>query len=285
MNAFHFDGVIPASKSHFNRALICASYTSNVTLNGDSQSDDVQKMKKAINHLHDGLPFDCGSAGTVLRFLALRVSRIPGVHILKGSERLLSRPQIELENIFSQLGIRLEKKKDQFIIHSQGWKLQNPSLKVSREISSQFASAILLNTWNLDRDLTIEWDHVGVSEGYWQMSEQVVKDFGMSLTEGQNKITIATHQKVKINSYPVESDLSSSFAIAAFAALNGQARFQHFPFKSLQPDKVFLQILKRMGALVETTSEWAQVSQSKELLQAVHCNLNDCPDLFPVLAT
>ncbi|MBC7466072.1 MAG: 3-phosphoshikimate 1-carboxyvinyltransferase, partial [Bdellovibrio sp.] len=102
---------------------------------------------------------------------------------------------------------------------------------------------------------------------------------------GQNKITIAAHQKVKINSYPVESDLSSSFAIAAFAALNGQARFQHFPFKSLQPDKVFLQILKRMGALVETTSEWAQVSQSKELLQAVHCNLNDCPDLFPVLAT
>lgn len=285
MNSFHFDGVIPASKSHFNRALICASYASNVTLRGDSRSDDVQKMKKAISHLHDGLPFDCGSAGTVLRFLALRVSRIPGTHILKGSERLLARPQDELDAIFNQVGVHLEKKPDQLIIHGQGWKLKNHSLKVSREISSQFASAILLNAWNLDSDLVIEWDHFGVSEGYWQMSEQVVKDFGMTIALGKNSLTIAGHQKVKISSYTVESDLSSSFAIAAFAALNGQARFQQFPFQSLQPDKVFLQVLEKMGAIVETTSDSAQVSKRKESLRGVHVNLNDCPDLFPVLAT
>lgn len=284
-DSFYYAGIIPASKSHFNRALICASYAdSAVTLQGDSNSDDVQKMQEALSNLYKNSSFDCGSAGTVLRFLALRVSRIPGVHILKGSSRLLSRPQEDLAAVFEQLGVRVHFQPEQIIIESQGWKLKNSTLKVNREKSSQFISGVLLNAWNLNFPLTIEWDKPGVSEGYWQMSTQVVQNFGMKLQQNNLGVTIPAHSKININTYAVESDLSSAFAIAAYAALNGQATFKNFPTHSLQPDKVFLEILKNMGVGIEFKENEVRVFK-KSSLNGIHCNLNSCPDLFPVLAT
>lgn len=287
MNSFRYDGVIPASKSHFNRALICASYDLSVTLQGGSSCDDVVKMKNAIHLLGPGGTYDCGSAGTVLRFLALRVSRIPGRHILKGTARLFSRPYEDLAEIFDQLQVKYQFHADHVIIDSQGWKLKNETLKVNREKSSQFASGIILNAWNLDFPLTIEWDEVKVSEGYWQMSAQVVKDFGMEIKQTERKVQIPAKQKIKIKSYQVESDLSSTFAVAAYAALNGEATFRDFPFKSLQPDKVFVQILEEMGAGVEKGKDYVRIYQKngQNSLQGVHWNLNECPDLFPVLST
>jgi 3-phosphoshikimate 1-carboxyvinyltransferase len=255
---------------------------------GESTCDDVLKMKEAFARLGHESIYDCGSAGTVLRFLALRASRIPGVHILKGTPRLLSRPQEDLVEIFKQLGVRIEIQSDRLIIHSRGWQKPNPSLRVNREKSSQFVSGILLNAWDLDFPLKIEWGQAGVSEGYWQMSTQVVKDFGMRLEHLEKGVLIPAHSKVQIQKYQIESDLSSSFAIAAYAALNGEATFRSFPFQSLQPDKVFLQILEKMGAGVETGADHVRIFQKTPglvSLQGVHWNLNECPDLFPVLAT
>ncbi len=285
---FRYDGVIPASKSHFNRALICGSYAPSVVLKGESTCDDVLKMKEAFARLQRESIYDCGSAGTVLRFLALRASRIPGVHILKGTPRLLSRPQEDLVEILKQLGVRIEIQTDRLIIHSRGWQKPKLSLRVNREKSSQFVSGILLNAWDLDFPLKIEWDQTGVSEGYWQMSTQVVKDFGMRLENFEKGVLIPAHSKVQIRQYQIESDLSSSFAIAAYAALNGEATFRSFPFQSLQPDKVFVQILEKMGAGVETGADHVRIFQKTPglvSLQGVHWNLNECPDLFPVLAT
>lgn len=288
MSVFHFDGVIPASKSHFNRALICASHGSDIKLMGDATCDDVKKMKEAFSSLGQQKIYDCGSAGTVLRFLALRVSRIPGVHILKGTKRLLSRPQEDLCDILSQLGVNVELKSDRMIISSpSGWKLKENILKVNREKSSQFVSGILLNSWNLDFPLQIKWETEGVSEGYWQMSVQVVKDFGMDLVEDKSGVTIPVYSQIKIREYNVESDVSSTFAIAAYAALNGEAIFRDFPFQTLQPDKVFLQILEQMGVGIEKSSSYIRIFQKypHRNLKGIHWNLNDCPDLFPVLAT
>lgn len=286
MNRFKFDGVIPSSKSHFNRALICASYGDSVQLHGRSQCDDVEKMQVAFSRLEKESVFDCGSAGTVLRFLALRVSRIPGLHILKGHQRLMSRPQEDLREIFDQLGVKMSLFSDRVLIQSPGWKLKDNTLKVNREKSSQFVSGILLNAWNLDFPLNIQWDDCCVSEGYWQMSVQVVRDFGMQIQENKNGITIPAHSKVKIKDYTVESDISSSFAIAAYAALNGEAVFRKFPFETLQPDKVFLQILEKMGVGIERKQDQVHIFKKYGTnLSGIHWNLNECPDLFPVLST
>lgn len=286
-NSFFYDGVIPASKSHFNRALICASYDPQVRIHGESKSDDVIKMQDAVAALRLGqTTFDCGSAGAVLRFFALRVSREPGTFKLTGSKRLFSRPHDELFSIFEQLGIKLKIEPDHLIIESQGWKPKNNTVKVDRNISSQFISAVLLNSWNLDFDFNIEWDNTGVSEGYWKMSAQVVKDFGMTLFESPQGVSVTARSQVKIKDYTVESDLSSAFAIAAYAAINGEANFRQFPFHSLQPDKAFVDILKQMNVRVETSADTLVVRKNPtQKLRGINYNLVDCPDLFPVLAT
>ena len=290
MKKFFFDGVIPSSKSHFNRALICASYASQnaeVNLQGFSRCDDVEKMQLAFSRLQNNSVYDCGSAGTVLRFLALRASRIAGLHILKGHPRLMSRPQEDLREIFEQMSVKMQLYSDRLLIQSSGWKLKNNTLKVNREKSSQFISGVLLNAWDLDFPLNLEWEQDGVSEGYWQMSLQVVQDFGMTVQQKNSGLVIPAHSKVNLKNYTVESDISSAFAIAAYAALNGEARFQQFPFKTLQPDVVFLQILEKMGLTIEKTTDTVHLLPKKEnqSLRGVHCNLNNSPDLFPVLAT
>ncbi len=288
MKSFFYSGVIPASKSHFNRALICASYSNDlVNLRGQSLCDDVVKMRTAIAKLGIEHTYDCGSAGTVLRFLALRVSRVPGRHILMGTPRLMSRPQEDLNDIFLQLGVKMDLHPDRLIIESDGWKLNKPVLNVNRDISSQFVSALVLNTWNLDHDMTIQWPQHGVSDGYWKMSLQVVKDFGMDIKmQTPLSVSIPANSKVNIREYTVESDMSSAFAIAAYAALNGEAHFHEFPLKTLQPDAVFIDILEAMGVQIKKDKNLVSVCQQTGTpMKGIHWNLNECPDLFPVLTT
>ena len=89
---------------------------------------------------------------------------------------------------------------------------------------------------------------------------------------------------MKAEAIRAETDLSSAFAIAALAAVAGRAVIEEFPEKSLQPDSVFPEILRAMGAGVKREGTSLIVEKAREL-RAVEWNLLDCPDLFPVLAT
>ena len=127
---------------------------------------------------------DCGDGGTVLRFLALRASRIEGRHRLTGSPRLFSRPHEELMKILSQLGIAAEFESESLTIESAGWKPQGDTLHVPSHRSSQFASAVLLNAWDLPFDLYVSPTGAGISEGYWRMTQKMVTRRRNSSTAG-----------------------------------------------------------------------------------------------------
>jgi 3-phosphoshikimate 1-carboxyvinyltransferase len=144
-----FIGHVPASKSILNRALILQSFERDLKIYGVSDSDDVVKMKPGIKALKDQAMIDCGEGGTVLRFLALRASREKGRHKLTGSARLINRPQEELVKILSQLGVTAKFEKNSLAIESDGWRPQGDTLHVPSHRSSQFASAVLLNAWEL----------------------------------------------------------------------------------------------------------------------------------------
>lgn len=298
--SFKYKDIIPASKSIMNRALICSSYDLHLQLEGDSSCDDIVKMQIAINKLKENLAleesqkmtafahteYDCGAAGTVLRFLTLRLSRIPGKHVLKGTERLMQRPQQDLLDLLEKLDVKYEITKTQLILESQGWKNIEKPIPVHREVSSQFASGIILNAWDLNHDLTLDMIGAPTSEGYLEMTMSVVKALGMDLIYDQKKIIIPKKSRIKIKHYQVESDISSLFAIASYSVLNGPAEFLNYPDPSLQPDSEFLHFFKQME--IETI-----LSQAKKSLlvlptkkfKGLEANLNSCPDLFPVLAT
>jgi 3-phosphoshikimate 1-carboxyvinyltransferase len=283
VKVFKFKGRIPASKSLMNRALIAQSFEPRLKLLGDSSCDDVVHMKASLKKLGQRTVFDCGEGGTTLRFMAFRISRMPGSFLLKGTPRLLSRPQTEIRSILHQLGVQVSFEKKGIRIVSSGWRAPVKAVAVSAKDSSQFLSALFLNAWNLDFDLKIKVSGAITSAGYFEMTLQLLQEMGLKYSRRGSIFTIPRGQKIKLKRYSVESDLSSLFSVAAFAAVSGQATFQDFPAKSLQPDLAFTGILKKMG-VVESRKTGQLAVKAPKTLKAVKANLQNSPDLFPVLA-
>lgn len=281
---FFYRGRIPGSKSIFNRLLILKSFEPNLFVDSDSQADDVIKMKSALLQLLRGDVADCGAAGTTLRFLALRASRIPGSHNLSGSLRLFARPQGEIDRILSQLGCEIQFGPQRMTIRGRGWNIPEAGIHIERSISSQFASALILSAWNLPQALRIRFEGYAVSTGYLQMTLDLVQQAGMLWTiDPDGALVIPAGAQVKPGQFNVEADLSSAFAIAALAAVDGRAEFLAWPEKSMQPDAVFTDILREMGCAVEFENGVLNVTAAPTL-QPVDRELKDAPDLVPVLS-
>lgn len=282
MKPFRFQGDIPASKSMMNRALLVQSYFPQVQIHGNSNCDDVRHMKMAIASFIHKKEMNCGEAGTVIRFLTLRAAREKGLFKLTGSPRLLSRPQDDLAYLLGQLGVTCDLLPNQVVVSGQGWKKPLVPIKVHRQSSSQFATALLLNAWNLPFDLEFEMKP-GVSEGYWYMSVEMARHFGMDIDHRGDLWKIPAGQVVKNFEFTAEPDYSSAFAIAAAAALAGETLITNSTEKSFQPDFQFISILKRMHVSVEQNAAALSIKKPQEL-KAIDVDLRSSPDLFPVLA-
>jgi 3-phosphoshikimate 1-carboxyvinyltransferase len=282
VSQFRFHGSIPASKSLLNRALIIQSYDSRLHIRGDSQCEDVRHMKGALASLRPGARIFCGEAGTVLRFMALRASRFSGEFFLHGSERLLARPQQDLVELLSQLGIHTQTSVDCLRIEGEGWRKPLAPLKVGRQVSSQFASALLINAWQLPFDLQFEVQP-GVSEGYWQMSVDMVQACGMEIQRQGDLWTVPAAQAILCSEIAVEPDYSSAFAIVAAGALAGEVCLSEIKNQSLQPDVQFISFLQDMGCNIRCQDNQLMLDQG-DVLRPLVVDLGSCPDLFPVLA-
>ena len=289
---FSFSGPVPASKSILNRLLVLRSFAPALALNVDSDADDVSKMKAALASLRRGEAADCGAAGTTLRFLALRASRMPGRHVLTGSPRLFARPQDEILRVLSQLGRPARLEGEQLQIEGGEWSPKE-GVRVDRSMSSQFASALVLSGWGLATPLRIELEGESVSGPYLDMTLRLARDAGMNWRrESDTAVSIPAGARILAKELSAEIDVSSAFAIAALAAVAGRAEIQDWPGDgSLQPDVIFPVFLGRMGCRVSSsagggfTGETLVVEKPQDRLRGIEADLRDSPDLFPVLAT
>ena len=280
----NFLGIVPASKSILNRALVLQSYFPEIQIAGDSTCDDVLLMKQGLRDLELGRAVYCGHAGTVFRFLALKASRMPGEHRLVAEPRLLQRPQEELKKVLSQLNVGIEFSKDQAVISGEGWRPQGDTLSVPVHRSSQFLSAVALNAWNLDFDLYVSPHGPFVSKAYWDLTCKEVSALGLKMDFWDYDFRIEKNQKIKQRELVVEPDVSSIFALAAMAALCGQARILQFPSSRQQPDTFFLQVFEIMGVNFDLKDQTLTVKRTAKMTP-VSASLRNAPDLFPVLAS
>lgn len=265
------------------RLALVQSYFPYLKVHGESACDDVRLMRQALADLFQGREIQAGQSGAVFRFMALRASRVPGRHRLVGSRRLFERPQEELTRILMQLGVQSQFSGESLVIESAGWKLHGDTLLVPSDRSSQFASAVLLNAWDLPFELFVSLGGKKVSEGYWRMSVQMAQQLGMKLDFWDSDFRVAKAQKPTAPEYFCEIDMSSAFALAAIAAVSGSATLSDFPRESLQPDSYFAVILKTMGVPLAQSGHTLKVERASKL-NGVAVNLKSCPDLFPVLA-
>lgn len=283
MAEFRFRGSIPGSKSVFNRALIVQSYFPALDLKGFSDCDDVRHMRDGLKEIKNRSRIDCGEGGTTFRFMALRASRHLGVHTLEAKARLLQRPQKGLIDLLQQLGVLAQIKKSEMYVISEGWKRSRVPLYVDTSESSQYASALVLNAWLLDFDLEFELVGERVSESYFELTMKMLRYLGMRYQKTAKGYLIPAGQRIEKLSYEIEADLSSGFTMAAAGVLGGESVIENFPQQSEQPDRVFVDILKRMGAEVRLDGKELTVRKGTSL-KSVDCDLFQSPDLFPVLA-
>lgn len=282
---FHYTGSIPASKSLANRWLIIQSFAEALAVQCDAQCADVHHMRAGLRELAQGSAINCGDGGTTLRFLTLRAARIPGQHILTGTQRLFSRPQQELIHCLTQLGIDAhipQGTQPALTVTSKGWHTPT-TLTINAGQSSQFASAVILSAWDLEQELVIALSPEQVSSSYLAMTLATVRSAGMQYTHDERRIIIPPHQRVSAQAHSVEPDLSSTFAVLACAAVAGSATLHDIPTQSLQPDHYGITLLKRMGAAIMWQDRNLVIKQPTAL-QAIEVDLGNCPDLFPVLA-
>lgn len=271
------------SKSLLNRAWLVKSYFPDFNIIGSSEAEDVRIIENAVQSYLTQDDIYCGQSATAFRFMALRVSRQKGKYRLTGEPSLFTRPHQVLVSILGQLGVHCEFKENQFIINSQGWNLGGDALTFSSHYSSQFASSVLLNSFNLDRDLFLSLEGDIVSSAYLEMTLSFLKNIGMVIHRSGKEFHIPKMQKINQTEYKVESDMSCLFSLSCFVALRGQAIFSSWPKHSIQPDFIFPQILKDMGVPIEVKDD-TLIVKAAPLLSSINIDLNSNPDLFPSLA-
>jgi len=276
---------IPFSKSMLLREAIILSYTDkSIDLDEAKQCDDVVFMSKALEDLKKGKDtFQCGASAAVLRFLSFRISREKGKFVLKGTKRLFERKHDEILDMLSLLGVECELYEDNLCLTSGGWKDPGKAMDASSKISSQFLSALILNSWNLNFDLRLFFDELP-SKDYLDMTMFMTSLSGLDMSEKNKVLTIREKSKVTQNAFDRELDLSCVFSLLAFALLNEKELIiEGMPRKTLQADKALVEVFDAMGGEIFESGDLLRFVNEGEL-KGLDFNLRNCPDLFPVLA-
>jgi 3-phosphoshikimate 1-carboxyvinyltransferase len=282
---FNFSGNLLYSKSWLNRAQIIYFY-SGKKFPFVSQAEDVIHLQKAISAIGSTDRFYLGQGGTSLRFFILLISRIPGTWKVTADESLLQRPQLPLQSLLAQLGVNCEFSNGEITITGRDWKVPEV-INCNAEVSSQFISGLLLNSWNLETELSLLISRPLKSRSFLDMTLHILKRSGMmfSLVESelQLQIKISPKQRPSIGDLKPELDVSSAFSLAAAAVVGGSAKIQNWTSKTLQPDLAFLQAFDQMKISYEISESVFNIVKHKTWY-GCEMNLENCPDLFPVLS-
>ncbi len=274
---FHFSGELSVSKSWMNRALILQSFDSQLQIQGSSLADDVVCLQKALTDFKQGqkLLF-AGLGGTTFRFLAFRVSRMPGRYEIQADPQLMKRPQKEISSILSQLGVATSWTDNSLIIDSKGWIRPSQPLQISTEESSQFLSAFALSCVDLEFPIEIaELPTQFKSQSYFKMTQQLLEKCGVQWGLARQKIT----PQLLIG----EADVSSAVSLIAAAVLKGRAHIVNWPRVTDQPDVQILNFLQSMQIQYRQDDQGLFVEQQNSF-HGIKADISDCPDVFPVLS-
>jgi len=262
------------SKSITQRALILATRRGG-TLRNVPDSDDVDRMCEGLRALGfrvDARPgertvsgdfharearIDCGDNATAARCLTAFAALRPAPTTLDGSPRLRQRPVGPLCEALRTLGAEVSG--DAFPLTVKG-PLRGGTVRLSTEISSQFATALILV---VDRVKGLRVNVVGRrSFSYVGLTAFVQRDFR--------------------DPYDVEPDFSSAATLAVAAATSGgDLLLEDLSISSPQPDARVVGYLNRAGARV--TEEEGGLRIRGGPLRGIRADVANSPDLAPLL--
>ncbi|MEM7274918.1 MAG: 3-phosphoshikimate 1-carboxyvinyltransferase [Actinomycetota bacterium] len=310
---------VPGSKSHTNRALLCAGLAV-----GRSQltrvlfADDTEAMMGALRALGIGLDIDRAAgivrvdgglqptggpverpvavdvrqSGTTGRFLLPVLAAIPGRYVLDGHEQLRARPFGPQLAALRALGATVSG--DALPMTIDGRALDGSIVRVDAAMSSQFLSGLLLAAPLLSGTTAIEVAGTMVSQPYVALTTSTMAVFGVPVEihrasgDGPDDQPTQVHTVAGGPYRPADLDLepdasAASYFFAAAAITGGRVRVDGLGRDTVQGDLRFVDVLARMGAEVTVGDRWTEV-RGTGVLRGVTVDMADISDTAQTLA-
>ncbi|MDA3040667.1 MAG: 3-phosphoshikimate 1-carboxyvinyltransferase [Actinomycetota bacterium] len=298
---------VPGSKSHTNRALICAALASGASrLEGTLFADDTEAMVGALSDLGVGVAVDVEHAaisvqgtggvlppgparldvrqsGTTSRFVLPLLALGSGTYVLDGHEQLRARPFEDLVAALSQLGVQTSGSVLPITVH--GGSFRGGTVQIPGSVSSQFLSGLLLSAPCAERPVVIEVVGELVSRPYVELTLSTMRSFGARIDHDEGLDRFVVHPTgYRAADVVIEPDASAaSYFFGAAAISGGRIRVPGLGRDTVQGDLRFVDVLEAMGAEVVRGADSTEVLGAGAL-HGIDVDMTDISDTAQTLA-
>lgn len=220
-------------------------------------------------------------SGSTLRFMIPLYLLDDHEITIHGEGRLAKRPLDEYETLFASTVTFKHDQINQLPLTLKG-KIKGGHYPIHGNVSSQFISGLLFALPLRREDSVIELLTPLASKGYVDLTLAVLKRFGIHILNVENYYYIKGSQRYVPQDVVVEGDYSQA-AFWIVAGLIGKApiTLKNLLHHSLQGDKAIIDIVKKMGADIDVTTDGYKVYPSQT--KGTTIDLKDIPDLGPIL--
>lgn len=277
---------LPASKSLSNRALILQALSQNqFSIEALSDAGDTRLLAE---HLQSGKnTWDCGNAGTVMRFLTAYAALIPGRQDITGNNRMLERPIGPLVQALNQLGASID------FLGGEGYppvRVNNQTLDgghvtMDAGVSSQFVTALLLIAPFTKHGIQLTFTGIPVSRPYFSMTIKLLQYFNVKVQQKSNEVAVSPKKQWPDKPLAIEPDWSSAAYWVGLAGLlkGSQVTFPNLPKRSWQGDQAILDLASGFGIRTQKQENALTVYSQAGYPAYFEGFLTDHPDLVPTL--
>ncbi|MBR5176002.1 MAG: type I 3-dehydroquinate dehydratase [Bacteroidales bacterium] len=311
---------MPASKSFAQRAIIaealadCHSESSEESLlSGYTPCEDSENARNVADLLKQkDVPaqIHVGESGLLTRLMIPIVAALqsrgkcPAMVEITGGGTLLARPLKGATEIMARFGTILRPLSDQTGEIKVPLSVQGPLLPGKVDISgkdgSQLISGLLMALPLLQGDSVIHV-HDPKSIPYMFITIDVLKKFGIKIgseMEGDEEFMetqdwglctgitfkIKGGQEYKPACFSIEGDWSAAANFLVTGAVFGKVQLKGLDTTSLQADISIMDILMDAGASLSQEEDSGIITAQRAPLRAFDTDLNNCPDLFPIVS-
>lgn len=246
-----------------------------------------------------------GESGLLTRLSIPVIARINSEPFrIKGEGTLLKRPLTDANDIMAAFGVMLSnveprKSKDIFVPALVEGELLPGRADISGKGGSQLISGLLM-ALPLAAGNSALFVHEPKSIPYMFITTDVLKKFGIHISsemEGDDEFLesqdwshcsdvnfkIKGNQQYSAADFNIEADWSSAANFMVAGAILGSVQINGLDTSSLQADLSILDILVEAGANVSQDENGA-INVFKAPLEAFNADLNNAPDLFPIVS-